>query len=210
MILFLCIMLAAGSVPQVAGDVPLEAPVIKKKTVPPETPPPPPPAPPALRHWLIGATGALMFAPSGPLRLGGSARLSFGYVRPSEKDHLGISLEPEVAFAGNGEPNAEKSSAFFFSLPLLASVNFFAGPGLLRVFVGPAIDYYSFHHTGAARKFTDTGTSLGLGAGAAYLFTLPIGALGVDARFHYLPDTLLGVSGNAYIITVGASYVILL
>ena len=206
--LIFCIAMAAAAAPPAAGDVPLEAPSLKKKK--PATADMAVPTPAAApRHWLVGVTGAGSFAASGPLRLGGSVRLSVGYVRPDNADHLGVSLEPELAFAGNGEPNAQKSSAFLFSLPLLASVNFSAGPGLLRIFAGPTFDYYAFHNTDSARKFTDSGESIGVAAGAAYLFYLPFGALGLDARFHYLPDALLGTNGDTFLITVGASYVIL-
>jgi hypothetical protein len=79
----------------------------------------------------------------------------------------------------------------------------------LRVLAGPSFDDYAFHFTGP-RTFVDSGASIGFTSGGAYLFYLPVGALGLDARFHYAPDTVLGVRADTYLITAGASYVVIL
>ena len=93
-----------------------------------------------------------------------------------------------------------------FSLPLLLSYNVATRLALLRVMVGPSLDYFAFHRTGSG-----SGESLGFEAGVAYLFNLvndpmPNHALGIDVRFHYLPDALLGEKTNEYLISIGASY----
>jgi len=165
----------------------------------------------ALPHWLIGAVAGGEFAPSGPLRIGGSFRLMLGYIRPKNVDHLGVSFEPEIGFASNGEPRQQRSSGLLVSLPLVASANLFAGPGLLRVLVGPSVDYYSFGRTSAApHSYTDKGWALGVEAGASYLFDLHAGLLGLDARFHFVPAYLDGVRDNLYLITIGVSYAFVL
>ncbi len=121
-----------------------------------------------------------------------------------------MSFDPSVQFAWNPQSNSIgaqiSSDGLFAALPILASGNFVAGPGLLRVLVGPSFDYIQLNTKIAGADRADSGWYLGLEAGLQYLFALPVGLLGLDARFHYTPYTFLGRKTDGILFSIGATY----
>ncbi len=158
--------------------------------------------------WLsLGAGGG--FGSEGPLRLGGSARISAGYIRPTHADHLGLSFDPSLQFAWNPQITTVRNvqtQGLAVALPVLASGNFVAGPGLLRLFVGPSFDYIQLSEQAITGLRQDRGWYVGLEAGVQYLFNLPVGLIGLDARFHYTPYTFLGKTTDGLLFSIGVTY----
>lgn len=185
---------SASDIPLAAPIPRLQAPAHRRKLPPPITAPAPslPQGPEDVREraLLVGVKGGALFLTSGPLSLGGFGGVEVGYRLPFAHRFLGIGAELWAAtgWGSLGTPlGREQASAFLLGVPLWLSANVSLGPGLLRVLVGPQFDYIDARLSLASVHDAQRGIGLAAACGAAYLFVLGPGALGLEARYSYLP-----------------------
>jgi len=206
------------SPPPVTVDVPLAAPTPRLQA-PPRHKKVPPPAPLSVvvkrteLPLLVGIKGGALFLSPGALSIGGFAGVEVAYRLPFANRFLGIGTEVWAAGLSGSLATPlghEKASAFVLGVPLWVSGNVSLGPGLLRVMAGPQFDYIDAHLSLAALHDNQSGVGLAFAFAAAYLFTLGPGALGLEARYSYLPYGAATVvySANAFFVALDYSFLL--
>ena len=209
---FILVMVAAHLQP--AQEVPLVAPTPRLQAPPRHKKPPAAPAPVAAplptpqispearreRAVLLGLKVGVLPLTPGPLEVGGMGGIELAYRLPFAHRFFGVGVELwlAAAFGSLATPlGRQRASAFLLGAPVWLSGNVSLGPGLLRVMAGAQVDAIDAHLTLAGLHDNQTGIGLAFVCGAAYLFELGPGGLGLEARYSYLPYGAGGVTYGA-------------
>ncbi|MCC6807795.1 MAG: hypothetical protein IT381_10245 [Deltaproteobacteria bacterium] len=131
--------------------------------------------------------------------------LELGYRLPFLRGLVGLSIEPGVGGAW-----VAGRAGVAFSVPLLLSANIVAGPGMLRVLAGPALDWQRVEIPIAEENVSDETFALGLAAGVSYGLVLgtevATGVAGIEARYRVANVGVGGVVTTSHVLMLGLVY----
>jgi hypothetical protein len=194
-------------------ELPLQSLKPKKTKVQAKLPPPPVSRDPSRIGLVLAPKFGAVVGLVGQLKLGVSAAAELGYRLPVLKRTLGFSIEPTFHNPSGDENTAigtSHATSLYFSLPILVTGNLELGPGMLRVLVGPDLDWLSITTTLRSVTLENSGFALGLRVGVSYGFFLGPGTLGLEIGYRYLPYAIGQRTVDGHALVLHAMYAFLL